>query len=58
MKFFSYAMVYAFIVFLIYLFIKVLHFAFVRIKAYVIRRKLSKKVAVNFENRETEKKDG
>lgn len=58
MKFFSYAMAYAFIVFLIYLFIKFFQFAFVRIKAYVMRRKLSKKGAVNDENLETEKKDG
>lgn len=57
MKLFSYAMVYAFIVFLIYLFFKFFRFAYVRIKAYVIRRKLSKKVAVNDENLETEKKD-
>lgn len=58
MKLFSYAMVYAFIVFLIYNLFKFFRFAFVRIKAYVLRRKLSKKVAVNFENLETEKKDG
>lgn len=58
MKLFSYAMVYAFIVFLIYLFFKFFHFAFVRIKAYVIRRKLSKIDAVNIEELETEKKDG
>lgn len=58
MKLFSYAIVYAFIVFLIYLFIKFIRFAFVRIKAYVIRRKLSKKVVINDENLETEKKDG
>lgn len=42
MKLFSYAMVYAFIVFLIYLFFKIFRFAFVRIKAYMVRRKLSK----------------
>ena len=57
MKLFSYAMVYAFIVFLIYLFIKFFKFVFVRIKAYIIRRKLSKKVTGNGENLETEKKD-
>lgn len=57
MKFFSYAMFYAFFVFLIYLFIKFFRFAYVRIKAYVIRRKLSKKVALNDANPETEKKD-
>lgn len=58
MKFFSYAMIYAVIVFLIYLFINIFRFAYVRIKAYVIRRKLSKKGAVNDENLETVKKDG
>lgn len=57
MKLFSYAMVYAFIVFLIYNLIKFFRFSFVRIKAYVIRRKLSKKVALNDEKLETEKKD-
>lgn len=56
MKLFSYAMVYAIVVFLIYLFFKLFRFAYVRIKAYVIRRKLLKKDAVN-ENLETEKKD-
>lgn len=56
MNLFSYAMVYAVIVFLIYLLIKLFRFAFVRIKAYVMRRKLSKKGAVN-DNLETEKKD-
>lgn len=50
MNLFSYAMVYAFIVFLIYLFFKLIRFAFFRIKAYVMRRKLSKLA-------ETEKKD-
>lgn len=58
MKLFSYAMVYAFIVFLIYLFVKFFRFAVVRIKAFVIRRKLSKKVTVNDDNLEAEKKDG
>lgn len=57
MKLFSYAMVYAFIVFLIYFFVKIIRFAFVRIKAYVIRRKLSKKVAENDKKFDTEKKD-
>lgn len=57
MKLFSYAMAYAFIVFLIYLFVKFLRFAFVRFKAFVIRRKLSKKVAIIDEDRESEKKD-
>ena len=50
MKLFSYAMVYAVIVFLIYNLIKFFRFAYVRIKALVIRRKLSKLA-------ETEKKD-
>lgn len=50
MNLFSYAMVYAFIVFLIYLLIKLFRFVFVRIKAFVMRRKLSKLA-------ETEKKD-
>lgn len=57
MKLFSYAMVYAVIVFLIYMLFKFFRFAFVRIKAYVMRRKLSKKVALNVEKLETEKKD-
>lgn len=57
MKLFSYAMVYAFIVFLIYLFFKFIRFAFVRIKAYVIRRKFSK-VADSEKKRDTEEKDG
>lgn len=57
MKLFSYAMVYAFIVFLIYIFFKFFRFAFVRIKAYIIRRKLSKKVELNNENLDSEKKD-
>lgn len=57
MKLFSYAMIYAFIVFLIYLFVKIIRFAFVRIKAYVIRRKLSKKVEFVENDKNTEKKD-
>lgn len=57
MKLFSYAMVYAFIVFLICLFIKFIRFAFVRIKAYVIRRKLLK-VAENDKKFDSEQKDG
>lgn len=56
MKLFSYAMVYAGIVFLIYMFIKFFRFAYVRIKAYVIRRKLSK-VAERDEKFDSEKKD-
>lgn len=56
MKLFSYAIVYAGIIFLIYNLIKFFRFAFVRIKAYFIRRKLSK-VVVNDENLDSEKKD-
>lgn len=56
MKLFSYAMVYAFIVFLIYNLVKFFRFAYVHIKAYVMRRKL-RKLTVNAENLETEKKD-
>lgn len=50
MKFFSYAIAYAVIVFLIYIVIKFLRFAYVRLKAFVAHRKLSKLA-------ETEKKD-
>ena len=57
MKFFSYAMAYAVIVFLIYMVIKFFRFAYVRIKAYIIRRKLSK-VADSEKKLDTEKKDG
>lgn len=56
MKLFSYAMIYAFIVFLIYLLIKFFRFAFVRIKAFVLRRKFSK-VAKTEKKLDTEKKD-
>jgi hypothetical protein len=56
MKLFSYAMVYALIVFLIYNLIKLFRFAYVRIKAYMISRKLSK-VADSEKKLETEKKD-
>lgn len=42
MKIFSFAMVYAAIVFLIYMLIKLFRFAYGRIKAYIINRKLSK----------------
>ena len=42
MKFFSYALVYAFFAFVLYAVISFIRFAYVRIKAYVIRRKLSK----------------
>lgn len=58
MKLFSYAIVYAFVVFVLYCLIRFLRFVFFRIKACVIRRKLSKKGAVIDEKRETEKKDG
>ena len=58
MKLFSYAMVYAVIVFLIYLFVKFFRFAYVHIKAYVMRRKLAKKVSLTDEKLDTEKKDG
>lgn len=62
MKIFSYAMIYAFIVFLIYLFIKFFRFAYVHLKAYFIRRKFSKisKSDVNLDSVkkvDTEKKD-
>lgn len=56
MKFFSYALAYAVIVFLIYMVIKFFRFAYVRIKAYVIRRKLSKG-AVSHQKSDMEKKD-
>ena len=56
MKLFSYAMVYALIVFLIYNLIKLFRFAYVRIKAYMISRKLSK-VVDSEKKLETEKKD-
>ena len=41
MKFFSYALVYAFLAFVFYGLISFIRFAYVRIKAYIIRRKLS-----------------
>lgn len=50
MKLFSYAFVYAFVVFVLYCLFRFLRFVFVRIKAYMIRRKLSKQA-------DTEKKD-
>lgn len=50
MKLFSYAFVYAFVVFVLYCLIRFLRFVYVRIKAYMIRRKLAKL-------EETEKKD-
>ena len=55
MKLFSYAMIYAFIVFLIYNLVKFFRFAYVHIKAYVIRRKRSK-VADSEKKLDTEKK--
>lgn len=42
MKFFSYAFLYAFIVLVLFAFISFVRFAYVRIKAFLIRRKLSK----------------
>lgn len=56
MKLFSYAMVYAVFVFLIYNLFKFFRFAFVRIKACVIRRKLSKVADVD-KKADMEKKD-
>lgn len=56
MKIFSYAMVYAFIVFLIYNLFKLFRYFYVRLKAYVIRRKLSK-AADSEKKLDTEKKD-
>lgn len=42
MKFFSYALAYALICFVLYLVFKIFRFAFVRLKAYILNRKLSK----------------
>lgn len=56
MTFFSYVLVFAFVLFLLYGVITVVRFAFVRIKAYVIRRKLAK-VADSEKKRVSEKKD-
>lgn len=42
MKLFSYAFVYAFVVFVLYCLIRFCHFAYVHIKAFFIRRKQSK----------------
>lgn len=56
MRIFSYAFVYAFFVFVLYMVFKFFRFAFVRIKAYVIRRKLSK-VLENEKKLDTEKND-
>lgn len=52
MKFFSYALAYAFILFVLYGLISFLRFVYVRIKAYIIRRKLS-----NLSETETKKDD-
>ena len=56
MKFFSYALAYAFICFVLYLVFKIFRFAFVRLKAYMISRKLSK-FADTEKKAELEKKD-
>lgn len=56
MKFFSYALVFAFVMFLLYGVISFVRFAYVRIKAFVIRRKLSKVAEID-KKRDTEKKD-
>ncbi len=56
MKLFSYAMVYAFIVFVLYMVFKFFRFACVRIKAYMIRRKLSK-LEETEKKADSEKKD-
>ena len=56
MMFFSYALVYALFCFVLYLVFKFFRFAYVRIKAYIIRRKLSK-VADSEKKLDTEKKD-
>ena len=45
MKMFSYFLVFAFIVAVIFLGLSLLRFAYVRIKAFVIRRKLSNLVS-------------
>ena len=42
MKIFSYALVYAAFCFVVYMAYKFFRFAYVRIRAYIIRRKLSK----------------
>lgn len=52
MKFFSYALVYAFLAFVLYGLISFIRFAYVRIKAYIIHRKLS-----NLSETETKKDD-
>lgn len=42
MKFFSYALAYALVCFVLYLVFKLFRCAYVRVKAFVVRRKLSK----------------
>lgn len=56
MKFFSYALVYALVCFVLYLVFKLFRFAYVRVKAFVIRRKLSKLVDTE-KKADSEKKD-
>lgn len=56
MKLFSYAFVYALCCFVLYLVFKFCRFAYVHIKAYVLRRKISK-VADSEKKLDTEKKD-
>lgn len=56
MNFFSYALAYALFCFVLYLVFKIFRFVFVRLKAYVIRRKLSK-VAETDKKLDSEKKD-
>ena len=56
MKLFSYAFVYAFVVFVLYCLIRFFRFAYVRIKAYFMRRKFSK-FADSEKKLDTEKKD-
>lgn len=56
MKFFSYAFVYAFVVFVFYCLIRFLRFVYVRVKAFATRRKLSK-LAETEKKAVSEKKD-
>lgn len=57
MKFFAFVLVCVFLAVVFYAVISFIRLAFVHIKAYVIRRKLSKKGAIIDKNFETEKKD-
>lgn len=57
MKFFSYAMAYAVIVFLIYLLTQLFRFVYVRLKAYMLRRKLTKGAVTQQKKSDLEKKD-